>query len=156
MKKKNEVAAPGQFTKENVPAMLEVINAQITELKGRFGGNEESLKNDSLDGFGNISNITEVSVLIQAISSVKGREAGYKDAMKDTDKTITLTKYPFKLNGSSSSVWIKCINRQIGEVTFKDEMKRLEAAAALLEKHVSEEQKLANDMSKFADLITLK
>ena len=105
---KNEVAAPGQFTKENVPALLEAVNAKMNELKSRFGGDDKGLKNDELDGFGNISSITDVPNLIQAISAVVGREKAYKEAIKLTDSSVTLSKYPFKLNGSTSSVWIKC------------------------------------------------
>jgi|GEM_PF-2765410 len=156
MAKKNEVSVKGQFSKENVPAMLEMTNKKIKELENRFGGNEDKLSNDDLDGFGPISDITDVSDLIKAISSVQGRETGYKSAIKVADKTVTLTKYPFKLNGSSPSTWIKCINQRIGQITYQAEIDQLKKAASFLEKHVSDDMKFENDMAKFADAIGIK
>ena len=155
-KKKNEVSVAGQFSKENVPAMLEVVNAQIKELQSRFGGDKSTLSNDELDDFGRVSDIKDVPTLIKAISAVNSREKAYKEAITLTDKTITLTKFPFKLNGSTAKVWIECINRQIGEVTFKDELNRLKEAATFLEKHVSKEQQFENDMAKFMDIVKVK
>jgi len=156
-KKETGVAVSGQFTKENVPALLAQVNAKIDKLTKNFGGDEPGLTNDDLDGFGSISNISDVSELIKAVSSVQGREAGYKVAIKEIKADgVTLTKFPFKINGSGSSAWIKQINRRLGEVTYKDELAKLKAAATHLEKHVSEEQQFANDMKKFADVIGLE
>jgi hypothetical protein len=153
---KNEVSKKGQFSKKDVPEMLDAVRGQIKALKERFGSDTGGLKNDDMGSpFGRISDMSDVPSLIRAIASVKGREASYKDAIKECDKVITLTKFPFKVCGTSPKNVIDAINRRIGEVTFKDELTKLEEAASYLEKHVSEDQKFENDMQKFMDVIKL-
>jgi len=156
-KKKNEVSVNGAFTKDNVPALLEAVQAKIAALKGKFGGEDSVLTNDDLgQPFGNISSINDVPMLIRAISSVRGRETAYKSAITETEKSITLTKFPFKVCGTSANKVVDAINRRIGEVTYKDELAKLEEAAKLLNQHTSEEQRFANDMARFADVIGIK
>ena len=159
-KKATGLAVKGQFTKAQVPELLEVVLAKINALKKNYGGNEPGLSNDNLPGFGKISDLSDVPTLVQAISSVRGREKGYVEAMeKDVDSelvlNVTLTKFPFKLSGSTAKVWVAQINRRIGEVTYKEELQKLEAAAELLNRHTTEEQKFSNDMAKFADVMGL-
>jgi hypothetical protein len=150
---KNEVSAPGAFTKDNVPALLEAVQKKIADLKSKFGSEDSALSNDDLgQPFGHISSIDNVPMLIRAISSVRGRESAYKSAIAETDKSITLTKFPFKVCNTSANKVVDAINRRIGEVTFKDEITKLEKAAKLLNQHTSEEQRFNNDMAEFAGM----
>lgn len=145
----------GQFTTDQVPDLLQVIEAKIKELKKRFGGEEKPLTNDNLDGFGSISSIDKVPNLIRAISSVRGREKAYKDAFDETPKEVTLELYPFEINGVSADAWVRHINQQIGKVTYKDELAKLEKGRELLKKHVSKEMQFATDMAEFADVFSI-
>jgi hypothetical protein len=146
------LAKAGQFTTEMVPDLLQVLEEKIKELKKKFGGDEKPLTNDNLDGFGNISSIDKVPNLVRAISSVKGREAAYKNAFDFTAPEITLEKFPFEINGTGAEAWVAHINQQIGKVTYKDELAKLEKGRELLKKHVSKEMQFATDMSEFKDV----
>ncbi len=150
------LAKAGQFTTEMVPDLLQVLDQKIKDLKEKFGGNSNPLSNDSLEGFGSITAIDKVPSLIRAISSVRGREAAYKAAFADTLPEVTLERFPFEINGTSADEWVRHINQQIGKVTYKDELAKLEKGRDLLKKHVSKEMQFATDMAEFKDVFGVK
>lgn len=148
--KKNEVAVADQFTKDNIPLMLEQINAKIAELKGGQT-KTASTKGISLGQFGRLEDINDVSQLILAYATIESRMEKYAGVV---DK-LGLTKAPeFQEGGVDGPTWLSDIQARIAQVTHKDTLERLENAKALLEKNLSAEQQFANDMAKFAAIFT--
>ena len=155
MAKKEEFSIATIESRDQIPALLERALAKKDELKKQYGQDIEDLSNDNLEGFGNISSIEEVTTLVKAISSVKGREAAYKVAMKDVKVPgVTLIEYPFKVNGTSAKRWIEVINKRIGQVTYKDQLSKLDELVSVCEKYVSDDQRFINDMKRVGDILS--
>ena len=153
-RKKNEVAAPGQFGLDNVPELLAQVEASISALKSKYGGDsDETPANGQLDGFGDLTKEDSITVLVQAHSSVINREKAYKASAKALD--VSVTKHPFKLNGATANKWEKFIKRRVGEVTYADKLTKLKATKNKLTKYVSEEQQFASDMKDIADILSV-
>lgn len=154
MTKKNALV----FTdRKQIPELLKTVQKKQEELKAVYGGNVEDLSDDYLEPFGKISEITEVSTLIKAISSIKGRQAAYKSAFKEvTIPDVSLEKYPFKIKNTSPDRWIEVINKRIGQITYEDHSKKLKEIESICEKYLSDDMKFANDMSKLQGILDLK
>jgi len=148
---KSEVSVKGQFTQENVPAMLEQVNKKIATLKGG-AGKEPSTSGKNLPGFGEIAKITNEAELIKAYSSVTGRAKAYADAA--TAMKIK-TKVPaFVLDGIAPAKWLEDITLRYQEVAFAQQITTLEKIKKTLEENLSAESKLANDLKKINDLMS--
>lgn len=152
--KKNEVAAPGQFlpTMDKVPELLAQVEASMKALKSKYGGDsDDTPANGQLDGFGDLTSVEDISTLVQAHSAVVNREKAYKGSAKTLG--VSVSKYPFKINGATAAKWEKFIMRRVGEVTYADQLAKLKATKAKLTKYVSEEQQFASDMKDIADIL---
>jgi len=151
--KKNQVAEKGQFTLDNVPDYLELVEKKIDELRKKIKGDDGDVLSDTnLEGFGDLSKIEEVDQLVRAHSSIVNREVAYKKSAKALD--VKLSKYPFEINGVSASRWVAYIKRRIGEVTYQDDLDKFEQVRNKLKGYVSEEQKFASDMKDIAQILS--
>ena len=143
-KKKNEVAAPGQFSMDDVPNLLAQVTNKMDALRAKYGGDSDDTPADgNLDGFGDLKANDDIPTLVRAHSAIVGREAAYKVSAKALD--VNLTKHPFKLSGSSAPKWIKFIKRRI--------LAKLQATKDKLTKYVSKEQQLNSDMQDIAAML---
>lgn len=142
------------LTKENVPQLLEVVNARIKNLQ---------LKNETvqpitkeLEHFGRIDKITTLSTLVAAHSSLKNRERFYKESGKELIEDVYGRKTPeFIVEGHSVSEWVNEIKNRINYLINKNEIEKLNRSKAILENHLSEEMKLAKDLEAIQkDLLT--
>lgn len=152
MKNKENVSLTAQvkFTQQDIPALLETVNSKIKELS----------KNDStvpvittgLPGFGPIANINDVMKLIQACSSIEGKEEAYNKA---ADKYLPqgIKKPTFTIEGHSPKAWLEVISLKIAEISHKKELDKLRSVKATLEANLSQEMKLANDLAKISELL---
>ena len=148
--KKNEVATKGQFTQNDVPAMLEQIKSKIAELVGS-GKKEPSTKGKHLPGFGEIVTIEKEADLIKAYSSVTGREDSYNAAAKAMK--IRTKVPPFVIDGISASKWKEDITARFAEVAHKAQLDKLKSIQKTLEENLSAEAKLNNDLAKISTLM---
>jgi hypothetical protein len=146
--KKGEVATKGQFTQNDVPAMLEQVTAQLESLAGDTTKKPKT-ENVELPGFGLLNNIEDVQQLIKAHSSINAKEAGFKASVKELKLTLKLK--PFTVNGIAPDVWKKDIAARISIVANKVQIAKLKKIKATLEENLSAEAKLANDLKAIND-----
>jgi hypothetical protein len=144
-KAKNEVATAGQFTQNDVPAMLEQVNEKISALT-KASDREPSTKGKTLPGFGEIARIENCGDLIKAYSSVTGRRDAYDKAFKEMK--IKTKKPPFTIDGVGADKWCEDIVNRYSEVAHKTQLDALRKIKKTLEENLSAEAKLANDLAK--------
>ncbi len=154
--KKNEIAKKTDLMNlsiQDIPSLLETVNEQIETLKG---GKTESnpAKNAVLDGFGKISDITDIQLLVKAASSVMGKAKYYKEAAEIVAKDINVPE--FSINGVTEKQWLKAVQKRIIQVMNAEKLKKLEQVRKTLEENLSAEAKLANDLKKIAEIISEK
>lgn len=156
-KKKEETLSLATVTsRDQIPDLLNKVISKKKDLKKAYGGDVEDLTNDDLQPFGKISKLTDVPTLVKAISSIKGREAAYEDAFKlVTIPGVVADKYPFRINNTSSKRWVEVINKRIGQITYEDQMKKLDELEKICEKYVSDDQRFANDLAKIGDVLDM-
>ena len=153
MAKKNEVSVAGQFTMADVPDLLAKVEASMTALKAKYGGDsDETPAGGNLDGFGDLTQTEDISLLVQAHSAVTNRAKAYKASAKTL--SVSVSKHPFKINGATEGKWVKFITRRIGEVTYASDLAKLKATKDKLTKYVSKEQQLNSDMKDIMDTLT--
>lgn len=153
MTKKNEVALTSQFTKENVPALLEHVNSKIDAIK-KPNKKSSSVNGKSLPGFGQLNNITDLSILIQARTSVNGKYNAYQKEVDTMTKegTIVGEAPEFQIDGCSAEDWLAGIDNRYIEVSHKALLDKLEKGREFLKKHISEEDEFQQDMKEFVEL----
>jgi hypothetical protein len=119
----------------NVIAALEAkIKAldHITDSKYRTGG--------KLDGFGDIKQETNISNLIKAFSSIRGREKAYAEAAEE----MGLSTFPvFEANGSTSEDWKQDILLRIAIINHKDTLDKLTEYRNKMKEFLSKEDQKA-------------
>lgn len=146
------VAVNGQFTQSDIPNLLEIINNKIAALKG---DKEKATRiTGGLGAFGKISDITDINTLRGAYAYVtKKYEAigGFDSVFKTAAPTITLPVY--KEGGASLKQWQDEIVMQFKEVSFKEELDKLEKAKQILQDNLSTEMKLAASLNDIAELM---
>ena len=140
-----ELSIAGQFKQEDIPKMLETVNAKILKLKGG-PEKEASTIGKTLDPFGEIANIDTIDELIKAYSSISARESLYKEAIKELKLKIKVPT--FNIDGITPKKWKDDIKLRIQEVAFKDQLESLEKIKSKLEENLSQEAKLANDLAE--------
>lgn len=149
------LSVKGQFTLEQVPSMLDQVNAQIKALKG---DKERSAKiTESLGVFGRVQDIKEPGKLIDAYAFITRKANAYAEFLPVFQAIDPLSKLgSFKESGHSLQAWQDEITAQYREVTFQTKLDKLEKAKALLTENLSREQKFVASMSDIADLFDLK
>lgn len=151
--KKNEVSVAGQFTQEDVPAMLEKVTEQLETLIGSKT-KDSTTKGVDLPGFGCLENIDDVQQLIKAHSSVNGKEAAFKASVKELNLKLKLK--PFTISNITPAQWKKEIAIRINEVANKVQIEKLKEIKATLEANLSAKDKLAKDLAKInGDLVEM-
>lgn len=149
-KENTELSVQGQFTQADIPNLLEKVNSKIKELTK----NDTKVKpiTVQLPGFGDISKNECLMSLIQACSSVEGKEAAYKAAA--TKYLPEGVKAPsLKINGHSVNEWLEFLKERITEVAHKNELEKLRKIKTTLEENLSQEAKLANDLKKISEIL---
>ena len=148
-KKETTSNLPAKLTQADVPSLLSQVNEKIAQLKGVSDeGNRTSGK---LEGFGNIRDIKDQSTLIKAYSSVLGRTKAYAEAAKEFEGMGEVPA--FKIDGSTADQWLHDIKLQYNQVTYKDQLEKLNAVKSELEKHLSAEDKLAASLGNIRDIL---
>jgi len=137
------------LTAADVPALLATVVAKIKELKG--GIPKETKTTGDLPGFGKITDIQSVELLVQAHSMVVNKERVYNESA--TALGVDSKKYPFRIGGSAASSWVTDINGTINIVKNKVELEKLDKIKTTLEANLSAESKLARDLASIAALI---
>ena len=143
-----DLAALGQ---KGVPELLKQV---VGKIAGLTGGkvNTKTTKGTRLPGFDEIQNITKVSVLIQAMSSIRAREKAYGESAKELN--LSTIKFPFKLEGFTAKQWIDDIKVKVGTLSNKAELDKLNKIKEKLESNLSAKDKLKKDMEEVARILT--
>jgi len=147
-KKANEVVTKDQFTRADVPKLLAEVNRQIAELKGE---EQDPITDGNLENFGRLSDINDVTTLVRAASSVKGKAAAYNNVAEELQ--VDLSKFPFKINKWGAEKWMKDIKRRINEVTYKDKLNKLEKVRDELSGFLSEDDKFSQAVHNIVSIM---
>ena len=144
------VSTAVQFTQNDIPALLETVNEKI-RLLSRADKTEAAITVE-LPGFGDLSKIDDLSVLIQACANIDGKVEAFKaSATKHLPESIKAPE--FKIAGHSPKVWINFIESKIAKVAHAKELIKLKTVKDTLESNLSQEMKLANDLKKISKLL---
>ncbi len=152
--KETGLSVAGQFTQSDIPKLLDGIQEKINQLKG---DKEKAARiTGELPLFGKISNIKDIDTLRAAYAYItKKTEAieSFNDAFKAVAPTAELSSY--KEGGATVKQWQEEILTQYREVTFAEQLDKLEKAKQILQNNLSEELKLAASLQDVADLLKL-
>jgi len=151
-KEKNELMVGGEaFDTKNAAAYLEQVKTAITDIKG-VEEEDQSIVGKSIPGFGELKDVSDTSMLIQAYSSIKGRMNAYDAAAKDMGlKGKKLPK--FKVEGVSGDKWLAAIIRREAVVTSADKLAKLEEAKGIFTSMLSEEDKAKAKIQDLAGIL---
>lgn len=139
---KSRKAAPAATSTEiataTVPNVLTILEERLASLKHiettAFKAGE------SLSGFGNIRQETNVKNLIKAWSSVKGRSKAYDEAAPE----LGLDSYPvFEVEGYSAEAWKHDIMLRIAILNHKETYDKLNSFKSQMSAFLSEEDRKA-------------
>jgi hypothetical protein len=136
--KKAESTSTAVALSMEVPSVIAALEAKIkaldhiTDSKYRTGG--------KLDGFGDIKQETNISNLIKAFSSIRGREKAYAEAAEE----MGLSTFPvFEANGSTSEDWKQDILLRIAIINHKDTLDKLTEYRNKMKEFLSKEDQKA-------------
>jgi hypothetical protein len=136
---------------QEVSVTIEQLKTQLAILKG---DREDSISLDiSYDNGDNIKNVTTVGRLLEISSALHTRNDSYNREVERyglQDKNIA----PFKVANKTVSEWEKIIDKAIHELINKVKIEKIESAIKNLSKHLSEEERLANDLKSIAESVT--
>lgn len=133
-----------------VSATIEQLKKTLVELKGN---REDSISLDIDYNGNNIKSVKSVGLLLEISSAIHSRNEAYSVEIaryKLTDRNIA----PFKVSDKTVSDWEKIIDKAINELINKTQIEKIENAIQKLSKHISEEEKLANDLKSIAESVT--
>jgi hypothetical protein len=149
------VALKSQFTQNDVPAMLEKVNEEISKLKG---DKEKIVRiSGALGPFGIVSSIKDIPTLVKAYSYITSKAKAYADSAEPFKSIDPSVKIPaFDENGASLKQWQEEILMQYREVTFESKLAKLKAVKEELEKNLSAEMKLAASLANIADILNFE
>lgn len=148
---KKETLDMANLSQQNVPGMLKMVSDQLKSLRGDA---PDKVGTDSeLPGFDKkIKSFDSVQELIMAHSSVKNRAKFYAISAAELD--VSVTKYPFKLNGHTEEEWLGDISFQLARVKNKRDIERLEKVETTLSKYLSKEDQMQKDLASIASLLS--
>lgn len=150
------VAVAGQFTQQDIPSLLEKVNAQISALKGDKESNSR-ITGELGNGFGKVASITDVNQLREAYAYVTHKE----EAVKKFDEIFKAATPGIKLpvlkeGGSTATQWQNEIILQYKEISYKEQISKLEAVKQKLTDNLSAELKLAATLNDIADMLKIE
>lgn len=128
-------------TKAEVPAAIEALKAQLAALKS---GIKDEVSTDCSYGSRNIKSVTKVSELLEISSSIKARSAAYDVEVECFDLVGRIK--PFMADGKTAAEWDPILKKAAFELLNKAQIEKLENAIKKLSNHVSEEEKLQNEL----------
>jgi len=140
------------FKQEQVPSAIEFLEAKIKELKG--DDKQETVITGELPGFGRIENISDVMVLRAAYAQVTQKANiinQHNEVFQALAPSIKVAKY--KEGGYSPEQWQQGILSQYKKIVFKEELEKLEKAKDKLQKHLSEEERMKQDLKDVFSLL---
>jgi hypothetical protein len=121
--------------------VAEIITALETKIEALGHLTDSKYKTSGqLEGFGNIKEMTNVSQLVKAFSSVKNKEKFYNEAAEE----LGLTTYPaYDNSGYTAEDWKHDIQLRIGIINHKDTLDQLTKYRDQLRDLLSKEEKKA-------------
>lgn len=135
-----------KLTQQNIPEMLAKVKEQIAAMSKKKEGQQKT--KSSLEGFGKIDDIKEVSTLIKAHSAVVNRAAAYKVSAESGIIPDNVKVPTFKIGGHTESQWVDHITTRVAEVANKKQLDGLKEFRDTLEENLSVEMKLASKLAK--------
>lgn len=150
MEKSKELSL-NNITLEHVPQLLEKVNTKLNSLKNKRAIEDNKIFEINLNK-GPLCKQNNVTSLISIISSIKAHSEYYKESQKELGKIDS--KYSFKYKGYSYEQWFDAIDSRIKELENKKELERLKKSKALLEQHLSEEDKFKKSMIDVMSILT--
>lgn len=148
---KNLALSLEQASIKDIPYILNQVNEKIKSLQPASDNTNEML-NTNLEGFGKISTINDISILIKAYSMIKGKENIYKESAEELG--INVSEYPFKMEGISGKIWKSVIKFRISQTFNKKEIADLKKIKKTLEANLTAEARFANDWEVIKGILT--
>jgi len=134
-------------SKDQVPAAIAALKEQLAKLQG---DSEEKISldlNAKSGGGTNIKDVTTVTEILEISASLHAREKAYVAEIKRYKLTGMNIK-PFSEDGKDVKHWEKVLSKAIHKIINAGKIKILEDSIKGLSKHLDEETKLANELSK--------
>ena len=145
----------GQFTQADIPNMLEGINKEISKIKGEVENRPRIT--GVLGNFGKIQDIKDPDVLRGAYAYITKKGEGVDSFTSVFKKVSPVTEIgPYKEGGATVAQWQEEILHQYREVTYKEQLEKLEKAKQILQDNLSAEAKLAASLEDVARLLKVK
>lgn len=150
------VSIKGQFTQADIPDLLEKIRKQISELKGNQEKNTR-ITAELSNGFGKISDIKDPNTLREAYAYITHKH----EAVTKFDEVFKAVAPTTKLavikdcGGATVKQIQEEILLQYREITFKDQLDKLEKTKTILEDSLSEDMKLQAKLANIAELLEI-
>lgn len=130
---------------DDVASAINVLDAEIKSLDHISDSKYKTSGN--LDGFGDIKKETNISNLIKAFSSIKGRETAYNAAAEE----MNIDTYPvFEVNGASAEDWKNDIMLRIAIITHKEKLDKLTEYKERMTSFMSKEEQKAALLQEMA------
>jgi hypothetical protein len=147
-----ELSTKSAFSQSDIPGLLEKINSQIAELKGDREKNKRIT--GELGHFGKISDIKDINTLREAYTYATKMDKAiseHDDVFKAVAPTTKLPKW--SEGGGNVKDWQEEILLQFREVTYKEQLDKLEKAKKILQDNLSAEMKLAESLKDVVSLM---
>ena len=145
----DDIAVPQ--TRADVPATIELFKKQLALLRGE---SSEKISIDIDYNGENIKDVQEVSKLMEISASIHARAAAFETETKRYKLEGKLK--PFTQSGKTVSAWEKIIEKAKDELINGKQIKKLEDAIKRLNNHLSENQRLKNDLEELMNLAAEK
>ena len=130
-------------TAKDVPATIEFLKAQLTQLKGNA---EEKISLDISYNGEKIKDVDTVKELLEISASLHAREAAYNaEVVRYGLESANIQ--PFSQEGKSLEEWKKIIAKAIHELINSKQIQKIENAIKELSKHLDAETQLANTLA---------
>lgn len=145
--KVNDLVSLGQ---DGIPELLEQVNQKIKTITGNSKP-KASTDGKNFPGFGTINSVKKVGDLIKMHSAVVNRAEAYTKSAKTLN--LSLTKFPFKIEGCSKNQWVEDISFQAKLLANKAELDKLKKIKQKLEENLSAKDKWIRDMKDIGNLL---
>jgi len=148
------VALVGQYTQNDIPQLVEAINAKIKSLQG--DSDDSTRITGDIDMFGKLEDIKEPMKLMEVYNYVTKKINGVNEFIA-TFKAVspTIPVPTMKIAGATLQCLQKEILLQYKKVTHAEELAKLRKAKEELESCLSEDMKVQAKLANVASILNL-
>lgn len=142
------------FKQDQIPSAIDSLKAKIKELKG--DDEKDNVISGDLPGIGRIEDLKDPNTIVELYAQISQKSkvvAEYYGKFQEVAPTIKVK--PWKVGSNSPESVLKALLGQYKKVVFKEELAKYEKAVEKLEKHLSEEEKMKNDLQSVFEVLNI-